>query len=89
MDGICVWRSLLLSVWRSQCFHGQIKLVVLAYASELSEALVNEGRHLHDTITYYDASVVQTFVGIETAMQHECMLLAESAPLCTDGTWVG
>ena len=62
---------------------------MLAYASERSETLVSEGHHLHDNITYYDASVVLKFVGSETATQHECMLLAELAPLCSDGNWAG
>ena len=53
---------------------------MLAYASKISEALVNKGRHIHDNSIYYDASVVKMFVGIETVMQHECKLLAELAP---------
>ena len=48
----------------------QVKLVVLAYASEKSEILVSEGHHLHDSITYYDASVLLRFVGSRTATQH-------------------
>ena len=71
-NGNCFWRSLSLSIWRSQRFYRQVKLVARAYASEKSEALVNKGRHLHN-ITYYDASVVQTFVGTETATLHECV----------------
>ena len=67
----------------------QVKLVVLAYASETSETLVSEGHHLHDNIIYYDASVLLKFVGSGTVTQHECMLLAELAPLCSDGNWVG
>ena len=62
---------------------------MLAYASEKSETLVSEGHHLHDNITYYDASVVRTFVGTGTATQHECMRLAELAPLCSNGSWAG
>ena len=62
---------------------------MLPYVAGKSDALVSKGRHLHDNITYYDASVVQTFVGTESATQHECMLLAELAPLCTDGSWAG
>ena len=59
----------------------QVKLVVLAYASENSETLVSEGHHLHDeNITYYDASVLLKFVGSGTATQHEFMILAELAP---------
>ena len=88
-DGNCFWQSLSLSIWRSQCFYRQVKLVVLAYASERSETLVSEDHHLHDNITYYDASVVLKFVGSETATQRECMLLAELAPLCSDGNWAG
>ena len=84
-DGNCFWRSLSLSIWRAQRFYKQVKLVVLAYASEKSEALVNEGHHLHDNITYYDVSVVLKFEGSGTATQHECMLSAELAPLCYDG----
>ena len=49
---------------------------MLAYASEKSETLVSEGRHLYDNITYYDASVMLKFVGSGVATQHECMLLA-------------
>ena len=67
----------------------QVKLVVLAYASEMSETLVSEGHHLHENKTYYDASVLLKFVGSRTATQHECMLLAELAPLCSDGNWAG
>ena len=68
----------------------QVKLVVLAYASEKSETLVSEGHHLHDDkITYYDASVPLKFVGSGTATQHEFMLLAELAPLCSNGNWAG
>ena len=67
----------------------QVKLVVLAYASETSETLVSEGHHLHDNIIYYDASVLLKLVGSGTVTQHECMLLAELAPLCSDGNWVG
>ena len=68
----------------------QVKLVVLAYASEKSETLVSEGHHLHDdNITYYDASVLLKFVGSETATQHEFILLAELAPLCSNGNWGG
>ena len=67
----------------------QVKLVVLAYASEKSETLVSEGHQLTDNITYYDASVQLKFVGSGTATQHECMLLAELAPLCSDGHWAG
>ena len=63
----------------------QVKLVVLAYASEKSETLVSEGHHLHDHITYYDASVLLKFVGSGTTTQHECMFLAELASLCSDG----
>ena len=37
-------------------------------------------------IAYYDASVVQKFVGTGTATQRECMLLAELAPLRSDGS---
>ena len=88
-DGNCFWRSLSLSIWRSQRFYRQVKLVVLAYASKNSETLVSEGHHLHDNITYYDASVVQKFVGSGTATQHVCMLLAELAPLCSDGNRSG
>ena len=62
---------------------------MLAYASEKSETLVSEGHHLHDNITYYDASVVLKFVDSGLATQHECMLLAELAPLCPDGNWAG
>ena len=62
---------------------------MLEYVSEKSEALASKGRHLHDNTTYSDASVVQNFVGTETTTQHECMLLAELAPLCTDGSWSG
>ena len=65
----------------------QVKLVVLAYASERSETLVSEGHHLHDDkITYYDASGLLKFVGSETATQHEFMLLAELSPLCSNST---
>ena len=53
---------------------------MLAYASEKSETLVSEGHHLHDNITYYDASMVLKFVGSGTATQHECMLFAGLAP---------
>ena len=53
---------------------------MLAYASEKSETLVSKGHQLHDNITCYDASVLLKFVGSGTAMQHECMLLAELAP---------
>ena len=61
-----------------------------AYASEKSETLVSEGRHLHDDkITYYDASVLLKFVGSGTATQHEFMLLAELSPLCSNGNWAG
>ena len=60
---------------------------MLAYASEKSETLVSEGHQLHDNITYYDASVLLKFVGSGTATQHECMLLAKLAPLCSDGNW--
>ena len=67
----------------------QEKLVVLAHASEKSETLVSEGHQLHDNITYYDASVLLKFVGSGTATQPECMLLAELAPLCSDGNWAG
>ena len=67
----------------------QVKLVVLAYASEKSETLVSEGHHLHDNITYYDASVLRKFMGSGTATQHERMLLAELPPLCSDGNWAG
>ena len=67
----------------------QVKLVVLVYASEKSETLVSEGHQLTDNITYYDASVQLKFVGSGTATQHECMLLAELAPLCSDGHWAG
>ena len=64
----------------------QVKLVVLAYASERSETLVSEGHHLHDDkITYYDASVLLKFVGSGTATQHEFMFLAELSPLCFNG----
>ena len=66
----------------------QVKPVVLAYASETSKTLVSEGHQLHDNITY-DAPVLLKFVGSGTATQHECMLLAELAPLCTDGNWAG
>ena len=69
--------------------HRQVKLVVLAYASEKSETLVSEGHRLHDNITYYDASVLLKFVGSGTATQQECMLLAELSPLCSDGNWAG
>ena len=63
----------------------QVKLVVLAYASEKSETFVSEGHHLHDDkITYYDASVLLKFVGSGTPTQHEFMLLAELAPLCSN-----
>ena len=86
-NGNCFWRSLSLSIWRSQRFYRQVKSVVLAYASERSETLVSEGHHLHDNITYYDASVVLKCVGSGIATQHECMLLAELAPLCSDGNW--
>ena len=66
----------------------QVKLAVLAYASEKSETLVSEGRHLHDDkVTYYDASVLLKFVDSGTATQHEFMLLAELAPLCSSGNW--
>ena len=68
----------------------QVKLVVLAYASETSETLVSEGYHLHDDkITYYDASVLLKFVGSGTATQHELMILAELSPLCSNGNWAG
>ena len=67
----------------------QVKLVVLAYASEKSETLVSEGHQLRDNITYYDASVLLKFMGSGTATQHECMFLAELAPLCSDGSWAG
>ena len=68
----------------------QVKLVVLAYASEKSETLVSEGHHLHDDkITYYDASVLLKFVGSGTAMEHEFMLLAELSPLYSNGNWPG
>ena len=67
----------------------QVKLVVLVYASEKSETLVSEGHHLHDHITYYDASVLLKFVGSGTATQHECMFLAELASLCSDGNRAG
>ena len=67
----------------------QVKLVVLAYASEKSETLASEGHQLHDNITYYYASVLLKFVGSGTATQHKCMLLAELAPLCSDGSWAG
>ena len=63
----------------------QVKLSVLAYASEKSETLVSEGHHLHDNITYCDASVLLKFVGSGTATQNECLLLAELSPLCSDG----
>ena len=62
---------------------------MLAYASENPETFVSEGHHLHDNITYYDASVLLKFVGSATATQHECMLLVELAPLCSDGNWAG
>ena len=68
----------------------QVKLVVLAFASEMSETLVSEGRHLHDDkITYYDASVLLKFVGSGTATQREFMRLAELAPLCSNVNWPG
>ena len=68
----------------------QVKLVALAYASEKSETLVSEGHHLHDDkITYYDASVLLKFLGSGPATQHEFMLLAELAPLCSNGNWAG
>ncbi|CAN0416196.1 unnamed protein product [Ascophyllum nodosum] len=67
----------------------QVKLVVLAYASEKSETLVSEGHHLHDNITYYAASVLLKFVGSGTAAQHECMFLSDLAPLCSVGNWAG
>ena len=68
----------------------QVELVVLAYASEKSETLLSEGHHLHDDkITYYDASVLLKFVGSGTATQREYMLLAELAPLCSNGKWAG
>ena len=88
-DGNCFWRALSLSIWRSQRFYRQVKLVVLAYAAGNSETLVSKGRHLHDNITYYDASVVQKFIGAERAAQHERMLLAELAPLCANRGWAG
>ena len=68
----------------------QVKLVVLAYASEKSETLVSEGHHLHDDkITYYDASVLLKFVGSGTATQHKFIFLAELAPLYFNGNWAG
>ena len=67
----------------------QVKLVVLAYASEKSETPVSEGHHLLDNVTYYGASMLLKFVGSGTATQHECLLLAELAPLCSDGNWAG
>ena len=57
---------------------------MLAHASEKPETLVSEGPHLHDSITFYDASVVLKRVGFGTATQHECMLLAELVPFCSD-----
>ena len=83
-----------------EALYRQVKLVVLAYASEKSETLVSEGHHLHDNVTYYDASVLLKFtyydasvllkfVGSGTATLHECLLLAELAPLCSDGNWAG
>ena len=88
-DGYCSWRLLSLSIWRSQRFYSQVKLVVLAYVSEKSETLVSEGHHLHDNITYYDESVGLKFVGSGTATQHECVLLAKLTPLCSHGNWDG
>ena len=71
-------------------FYRQVKLVVLAYASEKSETLVSEGRHLHDdNITYYDASVLLKFVGSGIATQHEFVLLAELSPPYFNGNWAG
>ena len=52
-----------------------------------SQTLVSKGHHLHDNIIYYDASAVQKFVGTGTATQHECMILEELVPLCSDGSW--
>ena len=49
---------------------------MLAYASEKSETLVSGGHHLHDNVTYYDASVLLKFVGSGTATLHEFLLLA-------------
>ena len=88
-DENCFWRSLSLNIWRSYGFYRQVELVVVAYAAVNPEALVSKGRHLHDNILYYDAFVVQTFVGTERVTQHERILLAELALPCTDGGWTG
>ena len=67
----------------------QVKLVVLAYALEKSGTLESEGHHLLDNVTYYDAFVLLKFVSSGTATQHEYLLLAELALLCSDGNWAG
>ena len=68
--GNSFWRSLSLNIWRSHGFYRQAKLLVLAYAAANSEALASKGRHLQDDILYYDAFMVQTFVGTERVAQH-------------------
>ena len=88
-DGNSFWRALSLNMSRSHSFYRQVTLVVLAYAAVNPEALVSNGRHLHDNILYYDAFVLQTFVGTERVTQLERMLLAELALPCTDGGWTG
>ena len=51
----------------------QVKLVLLANARPAA----------------ISSSVLLTFVGSGTATQHEFMLLAELAPLCSNGNWAG
>ena len=82
-DGNCFWRSLSLNICKSQCFHRLEKLVVFASAAENVGYPVSKDYHIHNT-TYYDSSVVQTFVGTECATQHEWMLLDELFPLCAN-----
>ena len=51
---------------------------------------MSKGRHLHDSITYYDASVVEAFLGTGTTTQrNKSVCFGRTCSLCSDGSWAG
>lgn len=94
-DGNCFWRALARSLWGSEHFWLQVKLVVLAYGAVNAESLVGEGRHLHNNKLYYSVHVYEKYRFVVDGTHYdalddcEMMLLTEIGGFCKGAAWGG
>lgn len=95
-DGNCFWRSVARALWGTDEYWRQLKLVILAWSSVNTEALVGKSGPLFENANHYDEAVHVRHVyrGPSGEKDHSrddyaSMLLENVANFCENKVWGG